>query len=116
MRRLVRVLPGLAWLLGLPLLLLGPTSGGAAAAATAAAAAAPSRLPIVINTWAFTAATKEAWAAVNAKSRTPALDAVVAGCAACERDQCDGTVGFGGSPDESGEVRCCAFLIVVAES
>ena len=35
-------------------------------------------LPVVVNTWAFTGATNDAWDALtNATSDTPALDAVV---------------------------------------
>ena len=40
-----------------------------------------------------------------------ALDAVVAGCSACERHQCDGTVGYGGSPDEHGETTLDAMVM-----
>src|SRR4051812_37351540 len=58
-------------------------------------------LPLVINTWGgpFTAATDAAHLALLNPS-TSAIDAVEIGCATCERNQCDGTVGFGGSPDE----------------
>lgn len=63
--------------------------------------------PLVINTWSaggFSNGTAAAWDALTRPgSATPALDAVEAGCSECERLQCDGTVGFGGSPDESGE-------------
>ena len=34
-----------------------------------------------------------------------------AGCTQCEVDQCDTTVGFGGSPDENGEVRLDSMLM-----
>ena len=34
-----------------------------------------------------------------------------AGCSQCETEQCDGTVGFGGSPDETGETRLDAMLM-----
>ncbi|KAK3896743.1 hypothetical protein C8A05DRAFT_39713, partial [Staphylotrichum tortipilum] len=62
-------------------------------------------LPLVINTWGgpFTVATDAAYLALTSPNPTrpiSALDAVQIGCAACERAQCDGTVGFGGSPDE----------------
>lgn len=40
-----------------------------------------------------------------------AIDAVVEGCAVCEREQCDGTVGFGGSPDENSNVALDALLV-----
>lgn len=33
------------------------------------------------------------------------------GCSACERAQCDGSVGYGGSPDEAGETTLDAMLI-----
>ena len=47
-----------------------------------------------------------------------ALDAIVEGCTVCEEEQCDGTVGFGGSPDSNGETTldavwthaCCVFV------
>jgi N4-(beta-N-acetylglucosaminyl)-L-asparaginase len=73
------------------------------------------RAQVVINTWPFTAANKAAWQVLtaaepvdaaggdaspplNAQTYT-ALEAAVAGCAACESLQCDGTVGFGGILD-----------------
>lgn len=40
-----------------------------------------------------------------------ALDAVESGCATCEQQQCDGSVGFGGSPDESGETTLDAMIM-----
>jgi len=40
-----------------------------------------------------------------------AIDAVVAGCTVCELEQCDGTVGYGGSPDENGETSLDALII-----
>lgn len=40
-----------------------------------------------------------------------ALDAVEKGCTVCERLQCDGTVGFGGSPDENGETTLDAMIM-----
>ncbi|KAM8808195.1 N(4)-(beta-N-acetylglucosaminyl)-L-asparaginase [Eudromia elegans] len=39
------------------------------------------------------------------------LDAVEKGCAQCEIDQCDGSVGYGGSPDESGETTLDAMIM-----
>lgn len=69
-------------------------------------------LPIIINTWAFTGATNDAWDALNnASSKTPALDAVVQGCRSCEQSQCDFTVGFGGSPDEEAETTLDAMIM-----
>ncbi len=35
----------------------------------------------------------------------------VQGCARCEADQCDLTVGFGGSPDEDGETTLDALIM-----
>ncbi|KAL2151089.1 hypothetical protein VTH82DRAFT_6187 [Thermothelomyces myriococcoides] len=74
-------------------------------------------LPFVINTWSgpFTAATDAAYYTLTnttgTGSRTAALDAVVAGCSTCERNQCDGTVGFGGSPDEACETTLDALIM-----
>lgn len=70
-------------------------------------------LPFVINTWSgpFTAATDAAYAALSTNTSATALDAVEIGCATCERDQCDGTVGWGGSPDEACETTLDAMLM-----
>nr|CAI5846898.1 unnamed protein product [Callosobruchus analis] len=43
-----------------------------------------------------------AWTVLNG-SEDLAIDALTAGCEACQDEQCDFTVGFGGSPDENGE-------------
>jgi len=40
-----------------------------------------------------------------------ALDAVEIGCMQCEIEQCDGTVGYGGSPDETGETTLDAMIM-----
>ncbi|XP_049764825.1 N(4)-(Beta-N-acetylglucosaminyl)-L-asparaginase-like [Schistocerca cancellata] len=68
------------------------------------------KLPIVINTWGFTNATAKAWEAIY-QQKLSALDAVEMGCTVCEEEQCDGTVGFGGSPDENGETTLDAMLM-----
>lgn len=70
-------------------------------------------LPMVINTWggAFTAATDAAYEALVSDSRVSALDAVEIGCKTCERNQCDGTVGYGGSPDEHCETILDAMIM-----
>lgn len=89
-------------------------------------------LPFIINTWggAFTSATDSAFsyltsppsppnsdsdsASDTSTSRNPRLDAInaiVAGCSTCERLQCDGTVGYGGSPDESCETTLDALIM-----
>jgi N4-(beta-N-acetylglucosaminyl)-L-asparaginase len=77
------------------------------------AADAPSpALPFVINTWGgpFTAATDVAYQALL-KPGTSALDAVEAGCSTCERNQCDHSVGYGGSPDERCETTLDAMIM-----
>ncbi len=67
-------------------------------------------LPMVINTWGgpFTAATDAAYLSLT-QSGASALDAVELGCATCEANRCDGSVGYGGSPDENCEVRSACF-------
>ncbi|XP_076315695.1 N(4)-(Beta-N-acetylglucosaminyl)-L-asparaginase [Tachypleus tridentatus] len=68
------------------------------------------RVPLVLNTWAFINATEKAWTAVF-KERRSAVDAVELGCTECEKEQCDGTVGYGGSPDENGETTLDAMIM-----
>ncbi|XP_074650767.1 N(4)-(Beta-N-acetylglucosaminyl)-L-asparaginase-like [Tubulanus polymorphus] len=68
------------------------------------------RLPLVINTWAFTNSTQAAWNNVISSSGNY-LDAVEIGCSVCEILQCDGSVGFGGSPDERGETTLDAVIM-----
>lgn len=87
-------------------------------ALVAGARAAPSPgLPMVINTWGgpFTAATDAAYDFItktsSSSSATAALDAVQVGCATCEARQCDGSVGFGGSPDEACETTLDAMIM-----
>lgn len=65
--------------------------------------------PIVLNTWNFTNANIKAWKELE--NRKSALDAVEAGCSKCEEDRCDGTVGWGGSPSESGETTLDAMIM-----
>lgn len=65
--------------------------------------------PIVINTWNFTNANARAWLELS-KQRS-ALDAIEFGCGQCELDQCDGTVGWGGSPSETGETTLDAMIM-----
>ncbi|XP_064480861.1 N(4)-(Beta-N-acetylglucosaminyl)-L-asparaginase-like [Ornithodoros turicata] len=72
--------------------------------------ASPRNWPVVVNTWDFINATRRAWSVVTTENGT-ALDAVEQGCSLCEVDQCDGTVGYGGSPDESGETTLDALII-----
>lgn len=65
--------------------------------------------PIVISTWPFKDAVRAAWNAVQ--QGMSAVDAIVEGCSTCEALQCDGTVGFGGSPDENGETTLDAMIM-----
>lgn len=69
-------------------------------------------LPFVINTWGgpFTAATDTAYLSLQSPA-TSALDAVQVGCSTCEKNQCDGSVGFGGSPDENCETTLDAMIM-----
>ncbi|XP_051820221.1 N(4)-(beta-N-acetylglucosaminyl)-L-asparaginase [Antechinus flavipes] len=66
-------------------------------------------LPLVVNTWPFRGATIAAWQKLQAGGSP--LDAVEQGCAWCERNQCDGSVGFGGSPDEYGETTLDSMIM-----
>ncbi|XP_032916223.1 N(4)-(beta-N-acetylglucosaminyl)-L-asparaginase [Catharus ustulatus] len=72
-------------------------------------AASAAALPVVINTWAFRTAAETAWRVLE--SGGSELDAVERGCGQCEIDQCDGSVGYGGSPDESGETTLDAMIM-----
>ncbi|KAI0203623.1 asparaginase [Astrocystis sublimbata] len=69
-------------------------------------------LPLVINTWGgpFTAATDAAYLSLL-ETQTSALDAVEVGCSTCEANQCDGSVGYGGSPDENCETTLDAMIM-----
>ncbi|XP_069129820.1 N(4)-(Beta-N-acetylglucosaminyl)-L-asparaginase-like isoform X1 [Argopecten irradians] len=67
-------------------------------------------LPIVVNTWPFTNATMGAWTRMYTEKGS-SVDAVVAGCRVCQTEQCDGTVGYGGDPDEKGEVTLDAMIM-----
>lgn len=73
--------------------------------------AASPGLPMVINTWGgpFTVATDAAY--LSLISPSAALDAVELGCRTCEQNQCDGSVGFGGSPDEQCETTLDAMIM-----
>jgi len=64
---------------------------------------------IVINTWNFTEGNSRAWQVLSEGGT--ALDAVEEGCTVCEELQCDGTVGYGGSPDEDGETTLDAMIM-----
>ncbi|XP_049539866.1 N(4)-(Beta-N-acetylglucosaminyl)-L-asparaginase-like isoform X1 [Anopheles darlingi] len=67
-------------------------------------------LPLVVTTWRFLNATLQAYQSLTVGEFDP-IDALVEGCSVCEREQCDGTVGYGGSPDETGETTLDAMLM-----
>ncbi|XP_055522052.1 LOW QUALITY PROTEIN: N(4)-(beta-N-acetylglucosaminyl)-L-asparaginase-like [Leucoraja erinacea] len=92
--------PGYAVVVALLLLLLVVWAHEAAAAA---------QVPLVLNTWAFAGAARRAWSTIA--SGGSVLDAVEQGCSWCEDAQCDGTVGYGGSPDERGETTLDAMIM-----
>lgn len=79
-------------------------------ALTLSIGASEATVNLVVNTWAFTAATDAAWR-VMMKDGARAVDVVEAGCATCEEEQCGGTVGWGGSPDENGETTLDAMIM-----
>jgi len=54
-------------------------------------------------------ASKRAWSVLS--DGGSCLDAVEQGCKQCEVEQCDGTVGYGGSPDEDGETTLDAMIM-----
>lgn len=88
---------------------LVPLVGGSVVAAQTASPG----LPFVINTWGgqFTSATNAAYETLVSGRHVSALDAVEIGCSTCERNQCDGTVGYGGSPDENCETTLDAMIM-----
>lgn len=65
--------------------------------------------PIIINTWGFVNATVAGFNTL--RSNGSALDAIVAACTKCQDEQCDHTVGWGGSPDENGETTLDAMIM-----
>ncbi|GAO18720.1 uncharacterized protein UV8b_07146 [Ustilaginoidea virens] len=69
-------------------------------------------VPVVIHTWGgpFTVAADAAFASLG-DAHSSALDAVQAGGAACQLRRCDGTVGYGGSPDENCETTLDAMIM-----
>ena len=51
-----------------------------------------------------------AWKVITTANMT-AVDAVERGCSECEIQRCDGSVGWGGSPDEMGETTLDAMIM-----
>uniref|UniRef100_A0A914CQY1 N(4)-(Beta-N-acetylglucosaminyl)-L-asparaginase n=1 Tax=Acrobeloides nanus TaxID=290746 RepID=A0A914CQY1_9BILA len=71
------------------------------------------KLPLVISTWAhstFPNATQKAWEYLKSNG-DQRLGALVEGLSTCEALQCDHTVGYGGSPDETGETTLDALVM-----
>jgi N4-(beta-N-acetylglucosaminyl)-L-asparaginase len=66
--------------------------------------------PIVVNTWPFINATRNAFAKIMTPGAT-CLDAVEVGCRTCEDEQCDGSVGWGSHPAEDGETTLDALIM-----
>lgn len=62
----------------------------------------------MISTW-FPEAVASAWVLANQSYQ--ALDIVEDGASYCEQYQCDGTVGWGGSPDTNGETTLDALIM-----
>jgi len=67
-------------------------------------------VPVVINTWPWPQATREAWKVI--KSNGSLVDAIVAGCSAVEEDRSITSVGWGGSPSENGDTALDAMIMV----
>jgi len=70
--------------------------------------AGPRTRPVAVNTW-FATSTSAAYALLA--NGSSALDAAELGCQACEDARCDGTVGWGGSPDSTGETTLDALIM-----
>jgi N4-(beta-N-acetylglucosaminyl)-L-asparaginase len=64
---------------------------------------------MILTTWNFQSATRVAYDQLTS-GKSP-LDAVEKGCSKCEEDRCDGTVGYGGAPDEKGDVSLDAMIM-----
>ncbi|TKR94634.1 hypothetical protein L596_008896 [Steinernema carpocapsae] len=67
---------------------------------------------LVVTTWAFQGfqdATATAYLQLLRNNNR--LEALVAGLSKCEEKQCDGTVGYGGSPDERSETTLDALVM-----
>ncbi|PBC30116.1 N(4)-(Beta-N-acetylglucosaminyl)-L-asparaginase-like [Apis cerana] len=67
-------------------------------------------IPLVVITWDYENATQTAWNVLNNEERS-ALDAIEESCSLCEDQRCRKTVGYGGSPDESGETTLDALIM-----
>ncbi|XP_015433483.1 PREDICTED: N(4)-(Beta-N-acetylglucosaminyl)-L-asparaginase [Dufourea novaeangliae] len=67
-------------------------------------------IPLVVVTWDYQDATQKAWDVLYNEKRS-ALDAIEESCSLCEAQKCRKTVGYGGSPDESGETTLDALIM-----
>ncbi|XP_053989075.1 N(4)-(Beta-N-acetylglucosaminyl)-L-asparaginase-like [Hylaeus anthracinus] len=67
-------------------------------------------VPLVVITWDYQDATQKAWDVLYNQKRS-ALDAIEESCSLCEQQRCRKTVGYGGSPDESGETTLDALIM-----
>lgn len=69
------------------------------------------QFPVVVNTWSgsFSKATQKGFDTL-VRTNDPVY-AIVEGCRVCQSLQCDFSVGFGGSPDESGDTTLDAMVI-----
>ncbi|XP_078040866.1 N(4)-(Beta-N-acetylglucosaminyl)-L-asparaginase-like [Augochlora pura] len=72
--------------------------------------ASNSSIPLVVITWDYYDATQKAWNILQNEKRS-ALDAIEESCSLCEEQRCRKTVGYGGSPDESGETTLDALIM-----
>ncbi|XP_045204023.2 N(4)-(Beta-N-acetylglucosaminyl)-L-asparaginase-like [Mercenaria mercenaria] len=66
-------------------------------------------IPLILTTWGYRDAVQAGWDVI--KNGHAAIDAVEATGHSCEMAQCRHTVGFGGSPDESGETTLDAMIM-----
>ncbi|XP_053400827.1 N(4)-(Beta-N-acetylglucosaminyl)-L-asparaginase-like [Mercenaria mercenaria] len=67
-------------------------------------------LPLVLTTWPYQDAVRAGWMTLTGSGNS-AVDAVEATGHSCEMSACRHTVGFGGSPDESGETTLDAMIM-----
>lgn len=67
--------------------------------------------PVVINAWPWTKPNDAAWKILSDSTEGSAINAVVAGCTEAEEDRSIPSVGYGGSPDERGNVTLSAFVM-----
>lgn len=74
------------------------------------ASASNKSIPLVVITWDYKDAAQRAWNVLNNEKRS-ALDAIEESCSVCEEERCRKTVGYGGSPDESGETTLDALIM-----